>query len=61
MAFGLGRRQILTLGGRLDTVRRFREYPERAVRKRLGGLWPAYYWIQEIHRRVLLDFSMGNR
>jgi hypothetical protein len=53
--------RILTLAGQLDTVRRFREYPERAVRKRLGGLWPAYHWIQEIHRRVLLDFSMGNR
>jgi hypothetical protein len=34
-------RKILTLGGRLDTVRRFREYPERAVLKRLGGFWPA--------------------
>jgi hypothetical protein len=42
----------LTLGGRLDTVKRFREYPERAVMKRLGGLWPALHWIQEIHRRV---------
>jgi hypothetical protein len=52
---------FLTLGERLDTVRRFSEYPERAVMKRLGGLWLAYHWIQEIHRRVLLDFSMGNR
>ena len=33
----------MTLGGRLDTVRRFREYPERAVTKRLGGLWLAIY------------------
>jgi hypothetical protein len=46
----------LTVAVGLDTVRRFREYPERAVRKRLGGLWLAYHWIQEIHRRVLLDF-----
>jgi hypothetical protein len=45
----------LTLAGQLDTVRRFREYPERAVMKRLGGLWLAIHWIQEIHRRVRPD------
>jgi hypothetical protein len=48
-------REILTLMRRRDTVRRFREYPERAVTKRLGGLWPAIHWIQEIHRRILLE------
>jgi hypothetical protein len=46
----------LTLAEQLDTVRRFREYPERAVRKRLGRLSSALHWIQEIHRRVLPDF-----
>ena len=51
----LGAREMLTLWGQLDTVRRFREYPERAVTKRLGGLWPAIYWIQEIHRRIWLE------
>jgi hypothetical protein len=50
-----GAREFLTLSGQLDTVRRFREYPERAVTKRLGGLWPAIHWIQEIHRRIRLD------
>ena len=45
----------MTLAGRLDTVRRFREYPERAVFKRLGGLWLAIHWIQEIHCRVRQD------
>jgi hypothetical protein len=52
---GGGAKAILTLAGRLDTVRRFREYPERAVFKRLGGLWLAYHWIQEIQRRVRQD------
>ena len=51
----------MTFGMEVGTVRRFREYPECAVRKRLGGLWLAYHWIQEIHRRVLLDFRWGNR
>jgi hypothetical protein len=47
---------ILTLTGRLDIVRRFREYPERAVTKRLGGRqMPAHHWIQEIHRRINPD------
>jgi hypothetical protein len=46
----------LTLGPLLDTVRRFREYPECAVTKRLRGrLWPALHWIQEIHRRIRPD------
>jgi len=48
-------RGILTLSGQLDTVRRFREYPERAVFKRLGGLWLVIHWIQEIHCRVRQD------
>jgi hypothetical protein len=36
---------LLTPARLLDTVRRFREYPERAVRKRLWlqGFWPALY------------------
>ena len=51
----VGVREMLTLARRIGTVRRFREYPERAVTKRLGGFWPAIYWIQEIHRRILLE------
>jgi hypothetical protein len=31
------RGDLLTAGRLLDTVRRFREYPEPAVRKRLGA------------------------
>jgi hypothetical protein len=47
---------LLTPERPLATVRRFREYPERAVRKRLGvRLSPAQPWIQEIHRRIAPD------
>jgi hypothetical protein len=48
----------LTAGRLLGTVNRFREYPEPAVRKRLGGrlaVWPALYWIQEMFHRVWPD------
>jgi hypothetical protein len=47
---------FLTLIQLLDTVRRFREYLERAVTKRPGGRqMPAHHWIQEIHRRIRPD------